>query len=123
MHFHAGNTANCCILPRTLTLSHKSQAKDHVTGYTLQTLLYCTSMYCVVKFHVSQCSFCIFLLWPPYEIGRPLYFCPVVTIYLSIFFSSPNLSGWRLDVYHTSSPHMVWTGSMVDIQGVALVRI
>ena len=42
-------------------------------------------------------------LWPPYEIGRPLYFCPVVTIFLSIFFSSPNLSGRRLDVYHTST--------------------
>jgi len=51
------------------------------------------------------------LLWPPYEIGRPLYFCPVVTIYLSIFFPSPNLSGQRLDVYHTST------------HGVALVRI
>jgi len=39
----------------------------------------------------------------------------VVTIflsfYLSIFFSSPNLSGRRLDVYHTST------------HGVALVRI
>ena len=41
----------------------------------------------------------------------PLYFCPVVTIFLSIFFSSPNLSGRRLDVYHTST------------HGVALVRI
>ena len=39
--------------------------------------------------------------------GRPLYFCPVV----SIFFSSPNLSGRRLNVYHTST------------LGVALVRI
>jgi len=50
-------------------------------------------------------------LWPPYEIGRPLYFCPVVTIFLSIFFSLPNLSGRRFDVYHTST------------QCVALVRI
>jgi len=23
------------------------------------------------------------LLWPPYVIGRPLYFCPVVSFYLS----------------------------------------
>jgi len=38
-----------------------------------------------------------------------LYFCPVVSS-LS-FFSSPNLSGRRLDVYHTST------------HGVALVRI
>jgi len=72
----------------------------------------------------------------PIEYGRPLYFCPVVSIYLSIFlwqpcvadadiiflpcdfylsssfiFSSPNLSGRRLDVYRTST------------HGVALVRI
>jgi len=48
------------------------------------------------------------LLWPPYGIGRPLYFCPVVS---SIFFSSPNLSRRRLDACHTST------------HGVALVRI
>ena len=44
----------------------------------------------------------------------PLYFCPVVSIFFilsSIFFSSPNLGGRRLDVYHTST------------HGVALVRI
>jgi len=44
----------------------------------------------------------------------PLYLCPVVSFYLlssSSFFSSPNLSGHRLDVYHTST------------HGVALVRI
>jgi len=45
----------------------------------------------------------------------PLYFCPVVSFYLllssSIFFSSPNLSGHRLDAYHTST------------HDVALVRI
>jgi len=34
--------------------------------------------------------------------GGALYFCPVVSFYLS-FFSSPNLSGHRLDVYHTST--------------------
>ena len=46
------------------------------------------------------------------NMGRPLYFCPVVSIFLFFFFfSSPNLSGRRLDVYHTST------------HGVALVRI
>jgi len=48
------------------------------------------------------------------EYGRPLYFCPVSDFSLSFFFfllsSSPNLSGRRLDVYHTSA------------HGVALVR-
>ena len=37
------------------------------------------------------------------EYGRPLYFCPVISIF---FFSSPNHSDQRLDVYHTST-HVV----------------
>jgi len=56
----------------------------------------------------------LLLLWPPYVIGGPLYLCPVVSFFLlssSSFFPSPNLSGHRLDVYHTST------------HGVALVRI
>ena len=58
----------------------------------------------------SSCGF----LWPPYEIGGPLYFCPVVTIFLSFYLSIVFFlacSGRRLDVYHTST------------HGVALVRI
>ena len=46
--------------------------------------------------------------------GRPLYFTPVVSIFLSfslLLFSSPNLSSHRLDIYHTST------------HDVALVRI
>jgi len=42
---------------------------------------------------------------------RTLYFCPMVSVFLSVFFSSPNLSSRRLDVYHTST------------HGVALVRM
>jgi len=45
-----------------------------------------------------------------YYYGRPaqqmrtLYFHPVVSsIFLSIFFSSPNLSGRRLNIYRTST--------------------
>jgi len=69
---------------------------------------------------VCNCNFILVLypwfLWPPYVTGRPLYFCPVVSFYLllllsSFFYSSPNLSGRRLDVYHTTK------------HGVALVRI
>jgi len=40
---------------------------------------------------------------------RTLYFCPVVSFFF--FYSSPNFSSRRLDVYHTST------------HGVALVRI
>ena len=46
--------------------------------------------------------------------GRPLYFAAVVSsssFFFFFFFSSPNLSGRRLDVYHTLA------------HGVALVRI
>ena len=46
------------------------------------------------------------LLWPPYGIGQAIIFCPVVSFFfllLQSFFSSPNLSGYRLDVYHTST--------------------
>jgi len=53
-------------------------------------------------------------LWPPYVIGA-IIFLPcsffLSFIFLSFFFSSPNLSGHRLDVYRTST------------HGVALVRI
>jgi len=53
------------------------------------------------------------LLWPPYVIGQAIIFLPCDFFLLSsiLFFSSPNLSGRRLDVYHTLT------------HGVALVRI
>jgi len=46
-------------------------------------------------------------LWPPYVIGQAIIFLP----WGFFFFSSPNLSRRRLDVYHTST------------HAVALVRI
>jgi len=51
-------------------------------------------------------------LRPPNGIGHTIIFYHVVSIlYLLSFFSSPNLSGRRLDVYHTST------------HGVAFVQI
>ena len=54
-------------------------------------------------------------LWSPYVIGQTIIFscCGLFffLLLLSFFFSSPNLSGRRLDVYHTLA------------HGVALVRI
>jgi len=49
-------------------------------------------------------------LWSPYVIGQTIIFSSC-SFFLLLFFSSPNLSGRRLDVYHTST------------HGVALVRI
>jgi len=51
------------------------------------------------------------LLWPPYVIGQTIIFLPCDLFLSSSFYSSPNISGLRLDVYHTST------------HGVALVRI
>ena len=87
-----------------------------VYNQTASMVEFCTetsplSDYPCVFYRVIVQSYCS--LWPPYVIGGPLYFCPVVSFYLLsiFFFSSPYLSGHRLDVYHTST------------HGVALVRI
>jgi len=47
-------------------------------------------------------------LWPPVEYGRPLYFCPVVSIFffLSIFF--PRLISAAVDWMSTILPHDMW---------------
>ena len=51
-------------------------------------------------------------LWSPYGIGQTIIFPSCFFFFFVFFFiSSPNLSGWRLDVYHTLA------------HGVALVRI
>jgi len=50
----------------------------------------------------------IHCLWPPYGIGQAIIFS---SCFFFFFISSPNLSGRRLDVYHTSA------------HGMALVRI
>ena len=51
---------------------------------------------------VVCCAYFV-LLWSPYVIGQTVIFLPCGFICLLLFFSSPNLSGRRLDVYHTSS--------------------
>ena len=65
--------------------------------------------------HISSSSFFLlsfFFLWSPYVIGQTVILLPCdFYLLLSFFISSPNLSGRRLDVYHTST------------HGVALVRI
>ena len=53
----------------------------------------------------------VLLLWSPYVIGQTIIFSSCFFLLSSSFFSSPNLSGRRLDVYHTLA------------HGVALVRI
>ena len=80
--------------------------------------LVCSCCCCVDWYVAMLCLTSVFivddqwliLLWSPYVIGQTIIFLPC-DFYLLSFFSSPNLSGRRLDVYHTST------------HGVALVRI
>jgi len=58
--------------------------------------------YCII--------YCNSFLWPPYGLGQTIIFLPCVYFFF-FFFSLPNLSGRRLDVYRTST------------HGVALVQI
>jgi len=47
-------------------------------------------------------------LWSPYVIGQTIIFSSCFFFFLLLlFFSSPNLSSWRLDVYHTSAHGVV----------------
>ena len=84
---------------------------DEGFGYWFTAFQFCTSVYgcfsaCATLWH-------LLFLWSPYVIGRPYIFssCSFFPSSSFFFFSSPNLSGRRLDVYHTST------------HGMALVRI
>jgi len=66
--------------------------KSFVFEYTLNntttscfftTSDFSTTPQCMLSVHGTKTQ--TTCLWPPYEIGRPLYFCPVVTIFLSIY--------------------------------------
>jgi len=70
-----------------------------------------------IMIHVVCCSAAVntrpdggCILWPPCVADADIIFHPVVSSFF-FFFSSPNLSGRTLDVYHTST------------HGVALVQI
>jgi len=54
-------------------------------------------------------------LWPPYGVGQAIMFLHCGFFYLSsfFFFSSPNLSGRRLDVYHR--PFHAWCGLSANL--------
>ena len=50
------------------------------------------------------------ILWPPYVIGGPLYFCPVISIFLSFFFLLffPRLISAATDRMSAILLHMAW---------------
>jgi len=57
--------------------------------------------YCLTLSFLSMSGFSY--LWPPCIADADIIFCPVVSSSIFFFFSLPNLSRHRLDVYHTST--------------------
>jgi len=77
------------------------QGGHHVGHWPTFKLFILGYILLIVLFH-------LILLCPSYVIRQAIIFCPVVSFFfLLLSFSSPNLSGRKLDVYHTST-HMVW---------------
>jgi len=89
-------TSDSCLLTIASSCPH-----DSTESHTISLVL-------VLHYFLVSVS-----LWPPYGIGQAIIFscCGFYLSSSSIFFSLPNLSGRRLDVYHTST------------HGVALMRI
>jgi len=59
--------------------------------------------------HACYCSVLRFLLWSPYGLGQTIIFSSCGFFLSSIFFSSPNVSGRTLDVYHTIRKNLLNT--------------
>ena len=91
----AKSTKFLCVHVLFARSCHQKTISNTVTDFTQE------NMHCRVDLPYS--------LWLPYVIGQTNIFWPWILSFF--FFSSPNLSRRRLDVYHT------WT------HGVALVRI
>jgi len=70
----------------------------------------CIDLKCFLVVHLVVFCLTLSLLWPPYVIGGPLYFCPVVlSIYLlSVFFFIPRLISAATDWMSTILLHMAW---------------
>ena len=69
-----------------------------------------TYLFPIYLFYIHHSTILIYYnpLWSPYVIGQTIIFLPCDFYLLSFFFllsffSSPNLKGRRLDVYHTST--------------------
>jgi len=65
------------------------------------------------------------LLWPPYGIWQAIIFssCGYFCLSSFFFFSSPNLSGRRLDVYHTSTRGVTLSVNLECRSGTCCARL
>jgi len=95
--------SRCVVWCFSVTVDLTQQSKIHYKPIRTSPML---------NLHITQLFFKFVFLWSPYVIRQTIIFSSCSFFLLSSsFFSSPNLSGGRLDVYHTST------------HGVALVRI
>ena len=101
---HATTDSRCKKVVSTKT------AVKHVT-ITTSSELFTSATYIHLSLKTDSHSVHSPFLWPPYGIGQAIIFLPCGFFPSSFFYSSPNLSGRRVDVYHTST------------HGVALVRM
>jgi len=63
-----------------------------------------------IQMYMNVCS----LLWPPCVAGADIIFLPCGFLLSFYLFSSPNLSGRRLDVYHTTTH--AWFGLSANLE-------
>jgi len=104
---HFGRPAFPICAPDVWNIMQSTSVKTYrILTYNLQAAFWRSS-----KRHLNI-TFSSRSFWPPCVLGQAIIiFCPVVPSFSFFFFPSPNLSGRRLDVYHTST------------HGGALVRI
>ena len=58
-----------------------------------------------VRFMFGETYLALVFLWPPYVIGQAIY---IFILWFLLLFSLRNLSGRRLDIYHTQHYLMPW---------------
>ena len=99
-HSSSGRQPNFAALNRGRTLYLAGRPSRWASAH----ILVCSVMQHLwyVMHYVSSLSVRPTILWSPYGIGQTIYIFMLWFVLLS-FFSSPNLSGRRLDVYHTST--------------------
>jgi len=103
---HAARRPTPPIMSRPLRIVRYRDMKRHDISISLLDYDMITS---INKLFWCHLHFITFSLWPPCVADADIIF--LSRFFLFFFYSSPNLSGRRLDVYHTST------------HGAALVRI
>jgi len=110
--FHqAGKNSYCktnCLIPNKTSGNQLNKLRNHS--------LYSPPFTCTKKFKSLFLVHALHDLWSPYVIGHTIYIFILSSVLSSSFFflSTPNLSGRRLDVCHTSKFH-AWCGLSANL--------